>query len=77
MINARPSRNGDGAGNLVAALLSNVGALENQASLLCGDVRRLYEKINATHRAAARLHRKIQTTHARVRTLEVKERAGS
>ena len=45
MIHARPGRNGKDASDLVAVLLSNVGALHNQASALLGDVRRVYGKI--------------------------------
>jgi hypothetical protein len=44
MIDARASRNGEDASDLVTALLSNVGALHNQAWLLSGDVSRLMEK---------------------------------
>jgi hypothetical protein len=74
MINTRLSRSSDGASDLVAAVLSNVGALEKQAPLLCGDVRRRYKKIDATHRAADRLHRKVATTRARIRTLRSADR---
>ena len=69
MINARPIQNGKDASGLVAALLSNVGTLHNQASVLFGDVGRLYAKIEGTHRAADCLHRKIRSARVRVRTL--------
>ena len=74
MINARMTRNGKDASDLIAALLSNVRALQNQASRLSGDLHRLRRKIDATHRAANRLHRKIQSTHARIRILRSQDR---
>jgi len=74
MIDARASRNGEDASDLVTALLSIVGTLHNQAWLLSGDVRRLYGKIDATHRAADRLHRKIETMHAHIRILRSQDR---
>ena len=74
MIDARASRNGEDASDLVTALLSNVGALHDRAWLLSGDVRRLYGKIGATHRAADRLHHKIETMHGRIRILRSQDR---
>ena len=61
MIDARASRNGEDASDVVTALSSNVGALHNHAWLLSADVHRLYGKIDATHRAADPLNRKIET----------------
>jgi hypothetical protein len=65
MIKGRMTRNGKDASNLIAALLSNVRALQNQASRLSGDVRRLRRKIDATHHATDRLHLKTRTARAR------------
>ena len=45
LIHARRSRNGKDASDLVAVLLSSVGALHDQAAVLSGDVRRLSRKI--------------------------------
>jgi hypothetical protein len=64
MINARPVQNDKDASDLVAILLSNVGALHNQASVLSGDVRQLYGKIVRTHRVADCVHRKIRSARA-------------
>ena len=74
MISARMTRNGKDASDLIAALVSNVRALQNQASRLSGDLRRLRRKIDTTHRAADRLHHKIQSTHARVPILRSQDR---
>ena len=74
MINARMTRNGKDASDLIGALVWNVRALQNQASRLSGDLRRLRRKIDATHRAADRLHHKIQSTHARIRILRSQDR---
>ena len=76
MIDARPIQNSEDTSAVVAALLSNADAHHNQASVLFGDVRRLYRKIDSTHRAADNLHRKIRTTHARIRTLRSEDRLG-
>jgi len=62
MTKARPSRNGEDARDLVAALVSNVSPRE-EGSRLCRDAGRLHQKIKAMHRVTDRLHRKIEGTH--------------
>jgi hypothetical protein len=61
MSKARPTRNHDDASDLVAAFVSNVGAIHEKVSRLSVDVGRLPGKIKAMHRVANRLHRKIAT----------------
>jgi len=46
---------------LVAAFISNVGAIHEEMSRLSVDVGRLSGKIKAVHRGANRLHCKIDT----------------
>ena len=69
MIEERVHPNGEVGTDLVAALISKVGAIHNEALRLSGDLRRLHRKIDATHRNVDRLHRKIERTHARIRIL--------
>jgi hypothetical protein len=50
MISPRQTRNGEDASDLVAALLSNVGALHKEVCRLSGDVSRVFGNTETMHR---------------------------
>ena len=71
LFKARPTRNGQDTIDLVAALLSNVRALQNQASRLCGDFASYMEK--STPRTAPSIDF-IAKSKARMRASELFDR---
>jgi phage shock protein A len=74
MTKPQQSRNGENMSDLVAVLVSNIGALHKQAARLSADVGWLHGRIKSVQRVADRLHHKIENTHARIRILRSQDR---